>query len=63
MTLKKVGNKFKVVSKTTGKDLSKPMSHDEAMKRERQIQFFKNDEQYMKDHAGKHIPMKKKKGK
>lgn len=59
MTLKKVGNKYKVVSKTTGKDLSKPMSKDEALHRERQIQFFKNNEQYKKDH-GRSIPMKRK---
>ena len=62
MTIKKVGSKFEVVSKTTGKPMSKPMSKEMAKKREKQIQYFKNDEQYMKDHGGKHIPITKKKG-
>lgn len=62
MTIKKVGTKFEVVSKTTGKPLSKPMTKMMALKREKQIQFMVNDEKYMKDH-GTHIPMKKKKGK
>ena len=59
MPLKKVGNKFEVISKTTGKAVTPPMSHDEALKRERQIQFFVNDAQYQKDHHGQHIPIEK----
>jgi hypothetical protein len=60
MVLKKVGEKYKVVSKTTGKSLSKLESKKEALHREKQIQFFKNDEKYKKDH-GRGIPMRKKK--
>lgn len=58
--LKKTGSKYKVTSKTTGRDLSKPMSKEEALKREKQIQYFKNNEEYEKDH-GRSIPRKKKK--
>jgi hypothetical protein len=63
MTIKKAGSKFEVMSKTTGKPLSKPMSKKAAVHREKQIQYFKNDAQYQKDHGGKHIPLTKKKGK
>jgi hypothetical protein len=60
MTLKKVGNKYKVVSKTTGKDLSKPMSKEMALHREKQIQMFKNLDKYKKDHNGKTFLKKRK---
>lgn len=33
--------KYVVVSKKTGKPLSKPMSHDKATKRLQQIEYFK----------------------
>ena len=61
MTLKKVGSKYVVKSTTTGKTMSKPISKEKALHRERQIQYFKNNEQYKKDHGGRSIPIKKKK--
>ena len=65
MTVKKVGGGYALVSKTTGKKLSKvykSKDSPELKKREKQVQFFKNDEKYKKDHGGKGIPKKKKKG-
>jgi hypothetical protein len=37
----KVGNKYRLVSKSTGKNLGTYDSKEGAMKRERQVQFFK----------------------
>jgi hypothetical protein len=37
----KVGNKYRLVSKSTGRNLGTYDSKDGAMKRERQVQFFK----------------------
>jgi hypothetical protein len=56
MTIKKVGKEYELVSKK-GKVLGKG-TKKEMMHREKQVVFFKNDAQYMKDH-GTHIPMKK----
>ena len=62
MTIKKTSKGFELDSKTTGKKLGGPYkTKEEAMKREKQVQFFKNDAKYQKDHGGKHIPIKKKK--
>lgn len=41
MTIRKVGSKYKVVSKK-GKNLSKPMSRSAAKKRLRQVEYFKH---------------------
>lgn len=60
MTVKPVGKgKYVLVSKK-GKALTKPVSKKEAIHREKQVVFFKNDAKYFKDH-GRHIPIKKKK--
>ena len=43
MTIKKTpGGKFQLVSKTTGKPLSKPTTKAKAIKREKQVNFFKH---------------------
>jgi hypothetical protein len=43
MTIRKVGKgKFKLFSKKTGKPLSKAVSKKQALKRERQVEFFKH---------------------
>jgi hypothetical protein len=63
MMIKKVGSKYVLFSKKTGKRLSKPTTKAGAKKREKQVQYFKNNEKYKKDHGGKSIPIKKKKGK
>ena len=61
MTITKTKKGFVIKSKTTGKTLSKPYkTRDEALHRERQIQYFKNNEKYKKDHHGRSIPVKKK---
>lgn len=42
MTIAKQGNKYVVKSEKTGKNLSKPESKAEAVKRLRQVEFYKN---------------------
>ena len=61
MTVKKVKGGYVLVSKKTGKRLSKVTSKAGAMKREKQVQYFKNNAQYKKDHGGRSIPIRKKK--
>ena len=59
--IRKVTGGYVLVSKTTGRRLSKVTKSKEALKkRERQILFYKNDSKYMKD-RGRHIPKRKKK--
>lgn len=41
MIKKTAGNKYQVVSEKTGKPLSKPASKEKAVKRLRQIEWFK----------------------
>jgi hypothetical protein len=53
MTIKKSGKGYKLYSKKTGKPLSKVTSKKGAMKRERQVQMYKNLAKYKKDHGGK----------
>jgi len=38
----KVGNKYRLVSKSTGRNLGTYDSKEGAMKRERQVQYFKH---------------------
>lgn len=59
MTVKKTGKNWELVSKK-GKVLIKSPSRNAVIHREKQIVFFKNNRQYIKDH-GKPIPIKKKK--
>ena len=42
MTIKKVGSKFQLVSKKAGKPLMKPGSKEAAVKREREVEYFKH---------------------
>jgi hypothetical protein len=58
--IKKQGGEYALKSKTTGKTLYKSKDKEAVVKRERQIQYFKNNEQYKKDHNGRSIPIKKK---
>ena len=58
MTVRKVKGGYVLVSKKTGRRLSKVTTKEGAKKREKQVQFFKNDKKYFKDH-GRHIPRKK----
>ena len=61
--IKKTKGGYALYSKTTGRKLSKTVkSKDspELKKREKQVTFFKNNEQYKKDHGGKSIPRRKK---
>jgi len=60
MTVKKVDGGYALFSKDGGKKLSRTYKspNDPALlKREKQVTFFKNNEQYIKDH-GKPIPRK-----
>jgi hypothetical protein len=59
--IKKVGNSYALYSRT-GKVLFRSKSRSSVVHREKQIVYFKNDKQYLKDH-GRHIPITKKKGK
>ena len=40
--IKKVGSKYEVVSEKSGKVLSKPSTKEQAVKRLRQIEYFKH---------------------
>lgn len=60
MTVKKVKGGYVLVSKKTHKRLSKVTTKKGAEKREKQVQFFKNNEKYKKDHGGRSIPRRKK---
>ena len=42
MTIAKQGNKYVVKSEKTGKNLSKPESKEAAVKRLRQVEYFKH---------------------
>lgn len=42
MTITKQGNKYVVKSEKSGKNLSKPVSKEQAVKRLRQVEFYKN---------------------
>jgi hypothetical protein len=42
MTIKKVGGKYEVVSEKSGKVLAKPTTKEKAVKRLRQIEYFKH---------------------
>jgi len=57
--IKKVKGGYVLVSKTTGRRLSKVTTKAGAKKREKQVQYFKNNEKYKKDH-GRSIPRRKK---
>jgi hypothetical protein len=57
MTIKKSGEDYKLVSHK-GKTLYKSHSKKAVEKREKQIQYFKNNEEYKKDH-GTSIPKRK----
>ena len=59
MTVKKVGKSFELVG-GKGKNLGKSKTKAGAIKREKQVTFFKNNKQYIKDH-GRPIPRGKKK--
>lgn len=60
MTIKPAGKGKYVLVSHTGKRLTKPTTKKNALKRERQIQFFKNNKQYKKDHHGRGIPLRRK---
>ena len=45
--IKKKGNKFTLMSKDGSKRLSKPGSKSDALKRERQVEYFKNRDKSM----------------
>ena len=53
--IERVGNKFRLVS-GKGKNLGTYQSQSQAQHREKQVQFFKNKEQFQKDHPGKRFP-------
>lgn len=60
--IKKVKGGYVLKSKTTGRRLSKVYKSKNSpalKKRERQVQFFKNNEKYKKDHGGRSIPRRK----
>jgi len=62
MTVKKVDGGYALFSKTTGKKLSKTYKKKdspELKKREKQVQFFKNDEKHKEDHGGRGIAAKR----
>jgi hypothetical protein len=63
MTVKKTKGGYALFSKTTGKRLSKVVKSKNSpslKKRERQVQFFKNNSKYEKDHPGKSLKRGKK---
>ena len=54
MTIKKVGKGYALFSKDGGKKLSRTYTSPKdpaLLKREKQVTFFKNNEQYIKDHG------------
>lgn len=60
MAVKKVSGGYALFSKTTGKRLSKVYKSKDSpslKKREKQVQFFKNDEKHREDHGGEGIPV------
>ena len=58
--IRKVKGGYVLVSKTTGRRLSKVTKSRESLKkREKQVQYFKNNAKYKKDH-GRSIPRKRK---
>jgi hypothetical protein len=64
MTVKKTTGGYALFSKKTGRKLSKTVkSKDspELKKREKQVQMYKNEEKYKKDHGGKSFLKKKRK--
>jgi len=61
MVARKVKGGYVLVSKKTGRRLSKVTTKAGVKKREKQVQYFKNNEKYKKDHGGKSIPRRKKK--
>jgi len=62
MTIKRVKNGYVLVSKTTGRRLSKVLKSRKSLeKREKQIIWFKNQKKYRKDHRGRSIPGTRKK--
>jgi hypothetical protein len=63
MTVKKTKGGYALFSKTTGRRLSKVVKSKNSpslKKREKQIQFFKNNDKYERDHPGKTLRRRKK---
>lgn len=58
MAVKKVDGGYALFSKTTGRKLSKTYKSKDSpklKKREKQVQFFKNNEEHKREHGGEPI--------